>query len=183
MEPAKPIYINLLVREQQMGRRFPTSAIVYLLLVVLAIGLWCLHGYQQQDLRTLRSSNSKLKNELGQYQDERLELQSFQKLRSQIQDKQNRVDQVRRAQIRCVEVYEEIEHVLPDGLVLIGIEINKEKVLINGYAADYQELAAFTSGLRKSRLLQNVVLISSKIDEDSGEVSFKVEMEWEAGKK
>ncbi len=183
MEPAKPIYINLLVREQQASRRFPTSAIIPLVLVVLTIGLWCLHGYQQKELRALRSLNSEMKAELDQYKDERFELQSFQNLRSQIEDKQEQVNKVRQAQIHCVEAFEEIEHVLPDGLVLTGIEINKGKVLINGYASDYQEMAAFISGLRKSRLLQNIMFISSNIDEDSGEVCFKAEMGWEAGKK
>ncbi|MEN6326260.1 MAG: PilN domain-containing protein [Syntrophomonas sp.] len=183
MEPAKPIYINLLVREQQPGRRFPTSAVIPLLLVALTIGIWCWHGYQQKELRALRALNSELKAELGQYKGERPELQSLQNLRSQIEDKQERVDQVRQAQIRCTEVYAEIEHVLPNGLVLTGIEINEEKVLISGYALDYQEMAAFISGLRKSRLLQNVILISSNIDEDGGEVYFQVEMGWEAGKK
>lgn len=183
MEPAKPIYINLLVKEQQPGRHFPASAIISLLLLALAVGLWCWHGCQQKEMRALQSINSELKAELGRYKDEQLELQFNRNLRSQIEAKEERVNKLLQVQIHCVDVYEEIAHVLPDGLLLIGIEINKQKVMINGCAPDYEELAAFVSGLRKSPLLQNVMLISSNTDEDSGELYFKMEMGWEAGKK
>lgn len=182
MDSAKPIYINLLIREQQQKRRIPASLMACLLLAVLGIGLGCWHGYMQDELRSLQAENAELQAELGQFKEEQLELQSYQDLRSQIESKEARVSELSQAKINCVEVYEEIEQAIPRGLVLIGIEINKEKVMMNGYAVDYEDLAAALSGLRKSPLLHNVMLLSSNIDKDSGEVLFKVEMRWEAGK-
>lgn len=182
MEPPKPICINLLVKEQQPRRQFLASAIIGLLLLAWAAGFWYWHGCQQKEMQALRSINSELKAELGRYKNEQLELQFNRKLGSQIEAKAERVNKLRQVQIRCADIYEEIAQVVPDGLLLTGIEINKQKVLINGYAPDYEELAAFISGLRKSPLLQNVMLISSNIDEGSEELYFRVEMGWEAGK-
>ncbi|MDD2620499.1 MAG: PilN domain-containing protein [Syntrophomonadaceae bacterium] len=183
MEHSKPIYINLLRRDQKHSRQIADGMLFCLLLAILGIGI-IFHYYSMKvELRLLQESNSALKTELSGYKAEQSGLQSYKELISKVEAKQKSNAKVRESQIKCVEAYEELEHALPEGLVMTNIEINREEMLMNGYVPDYQKLAAFLSGLRKSSPGQNIILLSSNIDKESGEVMFKLEMGWEAGKK
>ncbi|WP_041427318.1 PilN domain-containing protein [Syntrophomonas wolfei] len=88
------------------------------------------------------------------------------------------LEETRLQQISYVAVFKEIERSLSPGILLLGIEMEKGRIAIQGYAADNQELSFLMAGIREKSSFGNPVLLSSSLDENKEEIEFRVEINW-----
>jgi len=88
------------------------------------------------------------------------------------------LEETRLQQISYVAVFKEIERSLSPGILLLGIEMEKGRIAIQGYAADNQELSSLMAGLREKVSFGNPLLLSSSLDENKEEIEFRVEINW-----
>lgn len=75
-------------------------------------------------------------------------------------------------------VLKEIEQILPPGICLAGIEMEKERLAIQGYASDNQELSLLIVGFREKEIFGPPTLLSSQRGEGNEEIEFRLEICW-----
>ncbi|MDD2510230.1 MAG: PilN domain-containing protein [Syntrophomonas sp.] len=171
------ISINLLNKAEVNKQKVAfISGIIVLLL--LSGGMYCFYHSAHQEMLLQEKHNKNLQaraQELlplafaGRIQEEQEE-NAWQRRKI--------LDETRLQQISYVEIFKEIERSIPPGVVILGIEIEKGRIAIQGLAADHQELSFLMAGMRGKSSFGYPKLLSSNINEDGQELEFRVEVNW-----
>ncbi|MEN6351364.1 MAG: PilN domain-containing protein [Syntrophomonas sp.] len=180
MKHSQAIHINLLQCEDERKRRLLVSLAMFLFLALMAGTMGYFISSAHQQVMALREQNSQLRSDLGRCRSEQARLKYERDMLKGIDERREIVKAIQKIKISGVQIMGEIEKSMPQGMVMIAVDIEKEKITANGYAPQHQDVAYFLSGLRRSSLFKDVMLASSKLDEDTNEVEFSVEMGWEA---
>lgn len=172
------IRINLLeVDKKQLERQKFTYIAIIIIIAMLGstAGIYysAFNGYKQQII-----TNHQLKSQLAGYQDINTALDVMGTFKNQVDNKRRSVSAVEGQKIFVTAIMEEIGRAVPAQVKLISTEIGRDKVIINGYSPDHKNVAALLSGLRESSFFNEVRMVSSEMDKESGEVKFVIENDW-----
>lgn len=180
--PSSPeIMINLLeVDKKRLERRKFTYIVIIIIIALLgsASGIYysALTEYKQQMI-----ANRHLKKELASCQNLNTTMDVMESFKNQVASKRNSVSAIEIQKISYTAIMEEIARAVPARVKLTGAEITQVGIIINGYSPNHENVASFLSGLRNSSFFNEVRLVSSELDNESGEVRFVIENSWGVG--
>lgn len=183
MAAPEQIMINLLKVDHGRGRRQKKGIISVIVIVALLGSLGGAYysafmGYLQE-----QAINKELKVKKAQFHKLQAALQDSETFNKNLAVKHSMVAEVEDRSISYVTILEEIAAALPDRVLVTKMEIVPDHIRISGNTPDQLDLATFLSGLRESYIFKEVQLFSSEKGNDSGEVSYVIEVDWKVGRR
>lgn len=178
MTRSKEILINLLEEDKAVARRRSYLLTGIIIVIILFGSMGYTYQSAQNKLTAQQTLNTELKAKLQEYEISLGLLKDEQQFRENLLWKQKSVKEIEKLQVSYLGVFEEIEKAMPDGGLLIAVEIETGKAMLEGYSSDYNIIAQLLSGLRASPLFKNVKEISAEFKEEANEINFKIEMDW-----
>lgn len=172
------ININLLKKDT--GRHIITGEIIvfFIITVVLTAGMLGLYIIKINQLDHQQLLNLKLKNEVADYVPLQQNSLLTGELEKQLKAKQRIARDSKMRGVPAAQILSAVEKAMPLEVMATGIEINAEKVLMNGYSRQYYGIAQLIAGLRNNSMFTGVALVFSRYQEDSGQILFTVELTW-----
>ena len=174
------IHINLLQKEVGSHRGWyywGLSIIMMLILIGLAVYYNLSAG---KELKHLQFVNTYLKSEIRKNEQGIALTTPIIEMGKLIDSKVQGIDLIEKHQMYFVDAWENIDESVPAQILIVGIEINPQKVVVTGLSPDHGKLAGFIQNLERRPRFKNVAALSSQMNENSNEVSFTMEINWEA---
>ncbi|MEN6326587.1 MAG: PilN domain-containing protein [Syntrophomonas sp.] len=172
------ININLLkkaTRRQSISGEILGFSIITMALAASMLGLYLIK-VNQLDYQQLL--NLRLKNQVKNYVPIQQALLVTGELEKQLEVKRKMVHDSAKLGVPVIKILSAVENAIPPEVMATGVEVNDEKVLVNGYSQQYYGIAQLIAGLAKNAMFTNVALVSSQYEEVSGQIMFSVEMNW-----
>lgn len=169
------IAINLLEKEGIKSKRMVCIlGLLFLLLLCggMALSYRSVHGEMLQEQRL----NKQLKEEAGKLSSLSREGTMEEKQGENISRKDKLLKELYRQEVSYLAAIREIEKNLPPGVILGGIEMEKGRIILQGYAADHQELSLLVSALREKTFWGEPSMLNSSVVEDREELEFNLEI-------
>jgi len=178
---ARKIKINLLERDEKRTKRVITTFLIFF--AVFGGGMGYFYNSALIDFAEQQKMNSELKAIVEKDKEARDIFKSYQELQQELQEKKKIVEKIADIQVSYVDVLGEIEQAIPDGVIIKEIDIQTVTAALNGYAHDHSDVAKFLSGLRRSPVFNDILVVSSDLDESSDTIVFSIKVGWEAEQK
>ncbi|MDZ7699057.1 MAG: PilN domain-containing protein [Deltaproteobacteria bacterium] len=160
------IKINLLpfraARKRENVRR--QVSIYFLSILFLIMAMFYFNMNFNGRLSTLKAKEEGLRNELKPYIEINQEIARIRKQTKEIQSRLTVIEQLEKERVRPIQLLEEIAHAVPlNRLWLRSLAETGGKITLQGTAMDNDTLARFLTNLDKAPHIENVELISSKL--------------------
>lgn len=137
-------------------------------LVLLLVGPLALYLYEQQNLPTkIAELNEKQQvlNELTSYNSKQAnsvaEIKKFKEDEALIEARISALEKIAKDRQREIRVLDLLQTVIPEKAWLTRVQINPEKVILQGMAMTDSDVSSFLDSLTKSAFLMDVNLVSS----------------------
>lgn len=160
------IKINLLpfraARKRENVRR--QISIYFLSVIFLIMAIMYFNMDLNGQVTTLKAKENGLRNELKPYNAINREIALIQKKTKEIRSRLGVIEQLEKERVRPIQLLREIAYAVPiNRLWLRSMAESKGKITLQGTAMDNDTLALFLTNLEKAPHIQNVELISSKL--------------------
>lgn len=182
MERPVKLNINLL----QPKNRIQVSkmwSLVIMILVILVILFNYYYLLQTRAITSHQAENTRLKMDIKSYESDIAVFKPVQALEQEIIIKSERVAAIERTKVSFADVMNELERIKPSAIIIVGAEIKPPLLMVNGFSPDYINVSQMLEGIKSSQIFNKVALLSSDMNENTNEVKFTVEIEWEASQK
>jgi len=183
MENPLRININLLEPQPRVQSRVISYGLGFLVLAVLGGLSGYFYMLQSRELTNQQAVNTKLKAELKQYEKEMTIFKPLQEMTNEMTSKSKKVQELEKMQVSYADVMMEIDKIVPPTVIMAGVEIKAGKVIMAGFSPEHSQVARLLEGLKGSSKFKNVTVLASQMNEETNEVEFTLEMDWEAEKK
>jgi len=181
MQKPVQVNINLLPREPVNRRHWYYWGLSFALMAILG-GLTAYYDVSRdRELNHLQVVNTDLKDQINKYKREAAQTIPLKEMKELINKKSQEMELMKKSQQSFVEVWGNVDKVVPSPILVTGMEINAKKIIITGFSPDHEQIAVLLQNLELNPYLENVDALSSKLNEKSNEVSFGMEMTWEVG--
>ncbi|HWP95928.1 MAG TPA: PilN domain-containing protein [Syntrophomonadaceae bacterium] len=177
------VNINLLERDTKRERAVAFFAVGLLVIAVVLGTMAGLYFYETQQYAAEQKRNTDIQASLKTIHKESPLPDGQKSLKGELSKKESTVKQAEAKRVSYADVLGEIENAMPAPMAVNVIEFSEKKITLQGFAREYANEAELLSGLRRSPVFKDVILASSKLDTKSQEIEFRIEMNWEAGRK
>jgi hypothetical protein len=138
---------------------------------------------QNRALGSQEVENMRLKAALESCENEMTAYQPVQALEKEMTIKSEEVETIEKTKVSYAEVMNELDKIKPAEIIIVGAEIKPPRVIVNGFSPDHSNVSRMVEGIKASPIFTNVVLLSSEMNENTNEVKYTLEIEWEAAQK
>jgi len=156
---------------------------VIMALAFLAVLFTCFWMWQSRALSTQEVENMRLKADLKSCEDQMTFYQPVQAMEQNSTIKVKELESIEKARVSYTSVINELDRVKPDQIIIVGAEIKPPRVIVHGFSPDHSNVSRMLEGIKASPIFNNVTLLSSEMNENTSEVQFIMEIEWEAAQK
>lgn len=175
----RPLEINLLTykKKSQESNLLPLLLLILFLLGGLSMGYYYKLGYDE--LNGLQNQKTQLQAERERLQKESGYSVSQQSLQDQLKAKQANVQVIETQKIHFSRLINEIASVIPAGVTLTGMKLQKGGAGLSGFAGEYGQIAVFIAGMREKPVFKHVTLVSCGKSSNNSQVQFNIDVGWE----
>lgn len=156
---------------------------VFVLIGVLVIGgiFFYNHGLQRQ-IDALNNENISLQSELKQSTVQVSALQTTRKIEAAVKTRGMMVSILTKNQNNFVPVLDELGQMNDSGLLISNIDLQPDTINVKGYAIGHSQLIKLLQSLRDSKYFSDPANLQIATNEDTGEISFSMQMSLEVAK-
>jgi len=158
------IKINLLlIKRKRKPKPIPTFIVttVFITLVTIVVMILMVMFFN----RSLSAKKDLFQDneiKLAELRQKIKEVENFEQLNRNIQQKSDIIEQLRKNQSVPVKLLDEISNLLPKGVWLDAMTASGGNVNIDGYAFENSDIVSYVNNLKNSQLLTEVYLLESK---------------------
>lgn len=183
MNGAMQTNINLLETKTDGQLRIICGGLGIVLLLVM--GGLSLYWYLSlsREIVYQQTMNTNLKAEVKKIGAEIEAVKPIQEMEKETTARSQKVKALQELQVSHLELRNEIDKLIPSGMLLVTVNINLPKVVVNGFCAEHSLEARFLDNLKTSSRFKNVTVLTSDMDENTKEAKFTMEMDWEGAEK
>lgn len=179
MEKPAELNINLLSSRKRI--RVPkhmvwAAGLFALLFLIFA----CIYIAQHRITVKQQAENKNLKAVLESSRSEEKSYEPQQSLDQVMSARNKEIQALTKCKISYAEVIKQIDRFTLEPLMIIGVEINPQRVILNGYSPRYNDISRLLDSIKASPGFDAVALLSSDMNETEGEIKFTLEIEREA---
>lgn len=158
------IKINLLpvraAKKREFGRQ---QVVLFLLLLVLAgIGNWIWYNKVDSELTALNQRIAQTRAEIAQLEKTIGEVKSIKDDKKALEDKLKILDTLKKGRTGPVKVMDELATIIPQKVWISDYSEQGGNVTMNGSAASYEDLSAFSKKLKGSVHFTNITIKTAK---------------------
>lgn len=180
MDRPQQININLLERRERIQ-----AHIVYLglgMLLTAAILVWSGNYYvgHSRVIIQLQAENADLNNQLASNSQENVLLAFNQDNETKRIVKKQTVKSLELRRVSYTELINEIDRVIPPSITMVGFDAKGNRVILTGFSPDHTQVARLMEGLKNIACLHNFNIFDSELNEQTNEVKYTIELDWEA---
>ncbi|MCX5780426.1 MAG: hypothetical protein NTV45_06335 [Firmicutes bacterium] len=177
------VNINLLERVDRVQDRFIYGGLGLLLAAVL----WGWSGYyfvaHSQELNRIEQDNNTLKYQISSIASDNIVLASVQADETERLVDRQAVETLESHNVSYAELIYEIDRAIPTTTTMVGVETVGSRVILTGFSPDHYQVARLMEGLKKIPGINHVAVFLSAMNENTNEVKYSVELNWEAEKR
>ena len=181
------IQINLI--NYKLEKKFTRKSMVmewglYLLIAGLVIGGLFIYNHSlENQIKALNKENTSLKTELKQTTVQTSAMQTTKKIETAVKTRSLLVNSLVKLQNDYVPFFDELGQLNGSGILLSNIDVQNDKVNVKGYASGHRQLINLLQTLQDSEYFSVPANLQMSTDEETGEISFSMQMSLEGGKK
>ncbi len=176
----QPIKINLSTKAGDNHKLIISILLIVLLVGSLGTGMGIAYGKARQELRYQEAINLNLKAKNTELKKLQEVMEKQQDTEKQWQSKTKNVEVLIAEATLLSRAFEQIEAAVTPDIQVIGVEIDKSKILVTGLFTEHTEIAKMLAALRATDTFSNVKLVSTQATPSSAKLAFKIETIWEA---
>lgn len=135
-----------------------TLALLVLGMILVAAGIAYVRGNMETSLAASQAQVRQLESDIAQYRPQEEQVESFKKVRSQLEDKLAVIDGLDKGRSGPIRLLDELATRTPDRLWLTSLETSGVKITIEGESLDTGMVADFLRALNDSQYFTNVDL-------------------------
>ena len=155
-------------------------SLVIMLLALITILFSYYFILQSREMSSQQDENIRLKAEIQSYNNKIMAFKPLQAMEQQITVKSEEVAVLEKAQVSYADVINELDRVKTSEIIIASVEITPPRLVVNGFSPDHSNVSLMVEGIKSSPIFTKVDLLSSDINENTNEVKFILEIEWEA---
>ncbi len=180
------IQINLI--NYKLEKKFTRKSMVmewglYLLVAGLVMGGLFLYNHSlENQIKALNKENTSLKTELKQTTVQTSAMQTTKKIETAVKTRSLLVNSLLKLQNDYVPFFDELGQLNGSGILLSNIDVQNDKVNVKGYASGHRQLINLLQTLQDSEYFSVPANLQMSTDEETGEISFSMQMSLEEGK-
>ena len=158
------IKINLLPVRAAKKREFGRQQIVLfgLLLVLAGLGNWFWFNRVNSELTAINQRIAQTRTEIAQLEKTIGEVKSIKEDKKALEDKLKILDTLKKGRTGPVKVMDELATIIPQRVWLTDYSETGGNVTMNGQAAAYEDLSAFSKKLKASTHFTNITIKTAK---------------------
>jgi Fimbrial assembly protein (PilN). len=177
----KPAELNINLLSSPKRNRVPNYMVWAAgLLALLFLIFACIYILQHKIIVNQQAENKNLKAALESSRSKEEFYKSLQTLDQAMNARNKAIQAITENKLSYVEVINQIDRFTLEPLMIVGIEINPQRVILNGYSPRYSDISRLLDGLKASPGFDDVALLSSDMNEAEGEIKFTLEIDREA---
>ena len=180
----RPVELNINLLQPKTRPQVPKmwSLAIILLALIAILGNYC-YLLQSRAMSSQQVENMRLQAEIKRYENESGVSKPVQAMEQELTIKSKEVAVIDKTKVPFADIMNELGRVKSPQIIIVGAEIKPPMVVVNGYSPDYSNLSQMLEGIKSSLIFTKVALLSSDMNENTNEVTFTVEIEWEASPK
>jgi len=156
---------------------------LYLLIAVLIMGgLFFYNHSLVNKINALNKENASLQTELKQTTVQTSVMQTTKKIEAAIKTRSILVNSLLKLQKDYVPYFDELGQLNGSGILLSNIDVQSDKVNVKGYASGHRQLIELLQSLQDSEYFSVPANLQMSTNEETGEISFSMQMSLEVGK-
>jgi len=181
------IQINLI--NYKLEQRFTRKSMfmewgLYLLVAVLIMGgIFFYNLSLEKQIKALNNESTSLQAELKQTTIQTSAMQTTQKIETAVKTRSLLVNSLLKLQNDYVPFFDELGQLNGSGILLSNIDVKDKTVNIKGYANGHRQLINLLQTLQDSEYFSVPANLQMSTDENTGEISFSMQMSLEEAKK
>jgi len=174
--------INLLQAKTRAGMSQRWASVLIFLALMAALFSYLLIS-QSREIGSQQVENMRLRAAIKSCENEMMGYKPMQALEQEMSMKSKEVAAIEKTRVSYADVFNELDKVKPPQIIIVGAEIRPKRMAANGFSPYYSNISRMLEGIKASPIFTNVALLSSEMNENTNEVKFTLEIEWEAAPK
>ncbi len=174
--------INLLPAKTRVRMSQKWSSVLIFLVLMAALFTYLLIS-QSREISSQQNENMRLRDAIKRCENEMMGYEPMQAMEQEMIMKSEEVAAIEKTRLSYADVFNELDQVKPPQIIIVGAEISPPRMVVNGFSPDHSNVNRMVEGIKASPIFTNVALLSSEMNENTNEVKFTLEIEWEAAQK
>ena len=174
--------INLLPAKTRV-RMSKKWALMLIFLVLMAALFTYLSISQSREIGSQQVENVRLRAAIKSCENEMRGYKPMQAMEQEMIMKSEEVAAIEKTRVSYADILNELDQVKPPQIIIVGAEISPTRMVVNGFSPYYSNISQMLEGIKASPIFTNVALLSSDMNENTNEIKFTLDLEWEAAQK
>lgn len=176
------ININLLPHDSKKHRALLVATAIAFISAILLLIMVIIYFNQAEQISRARTLNRQLNQEITKYQPAQAAFAHDLALEKQLSAQEKMVQNLNDPGLPASRMLEQISRTLPARVEAISISLSGNDIVVKGYAPDFTSVARVTAAMRTSSNFDDAKIINSSVEEDSGEITFEIDVTWKGAK-
>lgn len=178
----RPVLLNVnLLPPPNSFRPAKTWGAVMLIMLLLGTVSAGVFIAQKQEINKQESENIRLQASLTNYKNAMVSFAAMQIREQKIAAKGERITAIEEKRLSYSALLNEIDQAGLAPLTIVAVEVKGPRTVVSGFSPDHSTVSRMLETITGDSIFKDVISLSSELNEETNEVNFILEIEWEAG--